>query len=48
MVRRQHADMDRELAPVMPQMPRWAVPDEVKGKWAPMLKRQDSSGEVSS
>ena len=46
MVKKQHSEMDSQMAVQMPQIPRWAVPEEVKGKWAPMLARQDSSGEV--
>ena len=40
-VKTTHDQMDRQMAPFRPQLPRWAIPDEVKDRWAPMLP-QDS------
>lgn len=36
-VRRTHTAMDREMLPALPQVPRWAIPDDMKTKWSPML-----------
>lgn len=40
-VRLQHEEMDRQVAPFRPHLPRWAVPDEVRDKW-PALHSGDS------
>jgi hypothetical protein len=44
-VKTTHDQMDRQMAPFRPQLPRWAIPEDVKDRWAPMLP-QDSQ-EVS-
>ena len=36
-VKRQHSEMDRQMAPLMPQIPSWAVPDKLKDKYEPMV-----------
>ena len=45
-VKKQHEDMDRQMAPFQPQLPRWAVPDSLKDKWNPMLASDSSQNEV--
>ena len=35
-VRQSHSDMDRQMAPFQPQLPRWAIPDDLRPKWTPM------------
>lgn len=35
-VRKSHTDMDRQMAPFQPQLPRWAIPDDLRSKWAPL------------
>ena len=35
-VRKQHAEMDRQMAPLRPQLPNWAIPSDLKDKWQPM------------
>jgi len=44
-VRTSHDEMDRQMAPFRPQLPAWAIPDDVRDKWAPMLP-QNTSNEV--
>lgn len=36
-VRKSHAEMDMSLAPFRPQLPSWAIPDNVKDQWKPMM-----------
>nr|APH81350.1 Hsp20 [Tigriopus kingsejongensis] len=36
-IRKTHSDMDRQMMPSMPQLPRWAIPEDLKPKWSPML-----------
>ena len=44
-VRKSHDDMDLQMAPFQPQLPRWAIPDDLRAKWNP-ITRQDSQNEV--
>jgi len=44
-VRKSHEDMDRQMEPFQPQLPRWAIPDDLRTKWNP-ITRQDSQNEV--
>lgn len=44
-VRKSHEEMDRQMAPFRPQLPAWAIPDDVRDKFAPMLP-QNTSNEV--
>jgi len=37
MVKKSHSEMDRQMMPAMPQLPRWAVPDDLRDKMSPML-----------
>ena len=46
-VRKSHDDMDRQMEPFQPQLPRWAIPDDLRTKWNP-ITRQDSQNEVST
>ena len=45
-VRKSHAEMDQQMAPFQPQVPSWAIPDDLKSKWNP-ISRQDSQNEVN-
>ena len=37
-VRKSHDEMDRQMAPFQPQLPSWAIPDDLRSKWT----RQES------
>lgn len=37
-VRKSHEEMDRQMAPFQPQLPSWAIPDDLRSKWT----RQES------
>lgn len=41
-VRTQHLDMDRQMSAFRPQLPKWAIPEDLKDKWAPMIPHQNS------
>jgi len=41
-VRKSHDEMDRQMAPFQPQLPRWAIPDDLKSKWNP-ITTQDAN-----
>ena len=45
-VQLQHADIDRQMAPLMSSVPQWAVPEEFRDKLAP--PRVASEGEVTN
>nr|ACO15296.1 Heat shock protein homolog [Caligus clemensi] len=36
-VRKTHEEMDRQMAPLRPQLPNWAIPNESRDSWAPMI-----------
>ena len=36
-VKTSHHEMDRQMAPFRPQLPRWAIPEDVKDMWKPSL-----------
>ena len=38
-VRKMHTDMDRQMAPLQPQLPRWAIPDDLRDKWTPAINQ---------
>lgn len=42
-VRKQHQEMDLQMAPFQPQLPRWAIPDDLRTKWTPMTMNQDGN-----
>jgi len=44
-VRKMHTDMDRQMQPLQPQLPRWAIPDDLRDKWTPAIS-QDNGNEV--
>ena len=35
-VRKSHDEMDKQMAPFQPQLPRWAIPEDLKAKWNPI------------
>jgi hypothetical protein len=35
-VKKQHKEMDKQMEPFQPQLPRWAIPDDLRSKWSPM------------
>ena len=39
-VRKQHQEMDTHMAPFQPQLPRWAIPDDLRAKWTPMISQE--------
>jgi len=38
-VRKSHSEMDMDMSPFRPQLPSWAIPDNVRDKWAPMMTK---------
>ena len=38
-VRKMHTDMDRQMQPLQPQLPRWAIPDDLRDKWTPAISQ---------
>lgn len=46
-VRKQHKEMDQQMEPFQPQLPRWAIPEDLRPKWT-RLSSQEGNEVCSS